>query len=265
MSDIGEECIDAGTVAASDTTAVPASATAEEIPEPAQGTEPSLTGTHASGTRRYRAFVSYRHAGVDSKVAAAIQKGLERFYVPKSARGTWGAARIAPVFRDKEELPVTAALGDDIDTALYNADALIVVCSPRTKESTWVAREIELYLKYHGRSRVFVVLAEGEPADVIPQRLLYETRRVTGPDGITRDELVEVEPLACDFRESARKERRAELTRLAAAILSVSFDSLNRRTQRRRMRIGMTIATIVTAVTLGVAGYKHVSGSRPGV
>lgn len=212
--------------------------------------------------RRYRAFVSYRHADVDSKVAAAVQRGLERFYVPRSVRGSWGSARIAPVFRDKEELPVSSALGSDIDAALRGADAFVLVCSPRTQESSWVAREIELFLKYHGRDRMFVVLAEGEPADVVPQRLLYETRQVEDDDGSVREQLVEIEPLACDFRASAKRERRTELTRLAAAILGVSFDTLNRRTQRRRARIGVAIAAVVTAVALGIAGYALWSNAR---
>lgn len=221
-----------------------------------------LSNSFSGEAPRYRAFVSYRHADIDSKVAAAVQSGLERFYVPRQLRGSWGSAHIAPVFRDKEELPVSSALGDDIDAALRGADAFVLICSPRTQESSWVARELDLYLKYHGRDRVFVVLAEGEPADVVPQRLLHETRQVEDTDGAVHEELVEVEPLACDFRESAKGERRTELTRLAAAMLDVSFDTLNRRAQRRRMRIGATIAAVVTAVALGIAGYALWSNSR---
>lgn len=198
----------------------------------------------------YRAFISYRHAEVDSAVAKAVQHGLERFWVPKSARGASGSARIAPVFRDKEELPVSSRLGDDIEAALRGADTLVVICSPRTQESNWVAREIETFLRWHDQDRVFVVLAEGEPYDVIPERLLFETRTITDPDGSTREERVEIEPLACDFRSAARRERRTELTRLAAAILDVSFDSLVRRTQRRRMRLMAAAMAITTTVAI---------------
>ena len=226
------------------------------------GGEQASLGSSGRDERRYRAFVSYRHADIDSKVAAAVQSGLERFHVPRQLRESGDSSHIAPVFRDKEELPVSSALGDDIDAALRSADSFVLICSPRTQESSWVAREIDLYLKYHGRDRIFVVLAEGEPADVVPQRLLYKTQQVTDPDGTTREVLVEAEPLACDFRESAKGERRTELTRLAAAILGVSFDSLNRRAQRRRMRIGASIAAVVTAVALGIAGYALWSNAR---
>ena len=202
---------------------------------------------------RYRAFISYRHAEVDSEVAAAVQRGLERFWVPKSARRNGEGTHIAPVFRDKEELPVSARLGDDIEGALRGAEALVVICSPRTSESSWVAREIETFLRWHDRDRVFVVLAEGEPYDVIPERLLYEEREVDDGAGGTRLERAEIEPLACDFRNHARAWRRTELTRLAAGVLEVSFDSLVRRAQRRRMRlmaVALALVTCVAAYTL---------------
>ena len=49
-------------------------------------------------------------------------------------------------------------------TALYNADYLIVICSTNTKKSTWVEREIEVFLQNHTMDRILTVLADGEPA-----------------------------------------------------------------------------------------------------
>ncbi len=207
----------------------------------------------SDATREYAAFVSYRHAEVDTAVARDVQHGLEGFHVPRDARERSGLGRIAPVFRDKEELPVSAALGDDIAHALAHAGALVVVCSPRTKESMWVAREIDTFLETHDRSRVFTVLAEGEPFEVIPERLLYDET-----DGVR----VELEPLSCDFRSEDRSQRRAELTRLAAAILGVSFDSLMRRAQRRRLRIAAAVAAAALVATTSVAAFALWSNAR---
>ena len=109
----------------------------------------------------YQAFVSYRHAEVDSAVARDVQRGLERFRIPPSMREELGIKRIAPVFRDKEELPVSSALGDDIAYTLEHSSSLVVVCSPRTKESQWVDREIRTFLQTHDRSCVFTVFATG--------------------------------------------------------------------------------------------------------
>ena len=71
---------------------------------------------------RYNAFISYRHSPVDSKIAAEIQRRLERFSVPRSLRKKTGKQKIGRIFRDKEELPITSDLNDDITEALANSD-----------------------------------------------------------------------------------------------------------------------------------------------
>ena len=130
----------------------------------------------------YNAFISYRHHPDDIRVAETIHRSLERFRVPGKIRAKYG--KITRLFRDKEELPITSDLNDDIDEALKNSDYLIVICSVHTRESIWVQREIELFLKSHHRSRVLTVLAGGEPYDVIPEILLHD--EVTDPvTGIT--------------------------------------------------------------------------------
>ena len=203
--------------------------------------------------KSYIAFVSYRHAEVDTAVARDVQRGLERFHVPRALRDKGAPARLAPVFRDKEELPVSAALGDDITDALARSGALVVVCSPRTQESTWVQREIETFLQTHDRSHVYTVLAEGDPSEVIPPQLLSETI-----DGVEHS----LEPLSCDFRSTRREDRRAELVRLAAAILDVSYDSLMKRDRRRRTRIAAVAACTALAVAAGIAGFALWSNAR---
>ncbi|WP_143003245.1 TIR domain-containing protein, partial [Butyrivibrio sp. INlla14] len=55
--------------------------------------------------------------------------------------------------------------------ALLNSEYLIVLCSKSTCLSTWVEREIKLFLQNHPRENVLTVLAEGEPQDVIPRIL----------------------------------------------------------------------------------------------
>ena len=162
----------------------------------------------------YNAFISYRHHPDDIRVAEEIHKGLERFKTPRAIKKrTGGAMRL---FRDKEELPITSHLTDDIYRALENSDFLIVICSPHTKESVWVQREIETFLRTHSRDKVLTVLAEGEPYDVIPDILLHEdvVDPITGQ--IRRQE---IEPLSCDWRMKKRKAIREELPRLAAPLL----------------------------------------------
>ena len=120
----------------------------------------------------YNAFISYRHHPDDIKVASDIHRSLERFHVPKDLRKQ--GKTITRLFRDKDELPITSSLTTDIYEALENSDYLIVICSIHTKESIWVQREIETFLKTHSRNKVLTVLASGEPYDVIPDILLRE-------------------------------------------------------------------------------------------
>ena len=55
----------------------------------------------------YKAFISYRHAKLDMKVAAEIQNRLERYTIPGSIRKEYGLKKIGSIFRDKDELPST--------------------------------------------------------------------------------------------------------------------------------------------------------------
>ena len=115
----------------------------------------------------YNAFISYRHAPRDMKVAEAIQKDLESFHIPKKFRDEAGTKSFH-IFRDKNELGTASDLSTEISNALDNSDFLIVICSTSVKESIWVTREITYFLKHHPRSHVLTVLADGEPEEIIP-------------------------------------------------------------------------------------------------
>ena len=198
----------------------------------------------------YNAFISYRHHPDDIRVAEEIHKGLERFKVPRAIKKrSSGPMRL---FRDKEELPITSHLTDDISRALENSDFLIVICSPHTKESVWVQREIETFLRTHSRDKVLTVLAEGEPYDVIPDILLHEdvVDPITGQ--IRRQE---IEPLSCDWRMKKRKAVREELPRLAAPLLHCAYDELRQRQRQYRMRRTVAAFSAALAASLGLTVY----------
>lgn len=184
----------------------------------------------------YNAFISYKHAPLDSKVAEHVQRNLEHYHIPSAIAKQTGKKKIERIFRDKDELPITSDLTDTISNALEKADFLIVICSPRTKESVWVDREIDFFLKTHDRSRVLTVLAEGEPVDVIPERLLYVEKEVTEYNGFTHKVKTPVEPLSCDYRMPLSRAKKEELPRLAAALIGCSYDELVRRQRAYKMR-----------------------------
>lgn len=200
----------------------------------------------------YNAFISYRHCPLDMKIAQEVQYQLEHLKVPAELAKQPGITKIEKVFRDKEELPITSDLNDDIAEALVNSDYLIVICSPRLKESRWCLKEIETFLKAHGRKKILTVLAEGDPYEVIPELLLQET--ITDPvTGECRE--VPVEPLSCDYRMPLRKARREELPRLAAVLLGCRYDDLRQRQKVYRQRRLMGLMALGLALAVGFGAY----------
>lgn len=199
----------------------------------------------------FNAFISYRHHPEDIKVAEQIHKGLERYKVPKAIKKkTGGKMRL---FRDKEELPISSNLTDDITKALRNSDFLIVICSTHVKESMWVQREIETFLQTHDHSRVLTVLVDGEdPYDIIPEILCSKE----GVDPVTGEKkMLPIEPLSCDWRVPKRKAYREELPRLAAALLGCGYDELRQRERQYRTRRLVTALSVVMALLIGFVGY----------
>ena len=195
----------------------------------------------------YNAFISYRHVPRDITVAEEVQRQLERFRIPAAIRKSTGISKIERIFRDKDELPISANLTDDIDFALKHSDYLIVICSPAVLESVWVAREIDLFLETHSEQQVLTVLSEGDPAQAIPPRLLQRRETVTLEDGSRQEVMVPAEPLSCDYRMSFRNARKKELPRLAAVMLGCSYDELVNRTRQYQTRRIAALASVLFA------------------
>ena len=210
---------------------------------------------------KYDAFISYRHAPMDIEVSEQIHKRLESIRVPRSIRKSSGKRKIERVFRDQEELTVSSSLSDEILTALDQSEYLIVICSPRTPESEWVANEVSYFIKAHGRERILPVIIEGEPKDSFPKPLLFEEKREVDVHGESYVYEAIAEPFAADYRapdSRARKRRiKKDILRLAAPILGCRYDDLKQRhrdQKNRRIAIGAT-AFAVLAVLFGSYNY----------
>lgn len=206
---------------------------------------------------KYDAFISYRHCELDQFVAITLHKELEAFKLPKviarqlEAKGNT-KKKIERVFRDRDELPITNNLADPITNALRNSEFLLVICSPRLKESLWCRKEIETFISMHGREKVFAVLIEGEPADSFPEELLYAEKLITDEDGVEHIIKEPVEPLAADVRgktkSEIRKKIKEEILRLAAPMFDCSYDDLKQRHRERAIRRIIATAGTVSAV-----------------
>lgn len=209
----------------------------------------------------YDAFISYRHTEPDKFIAENLHKMMEAFKPPKSVLSKENTRKkIERVFRDRDELPLASNLEDPIVHALENSEYLIVICSPRLRESMWCKKEIQTFISLHGRKRVLAVLVEGEPEDSFPEELLYDEVTVTNADGTTSVERVPVEPLAADVRgvdnKARKKALKSEILRLLAPMFNVGYDDLKQRHREQRIKKILTLSIAGGALGLAIGIYS---------
>ena len=99
--------------------------------------------------KKYLAFISYRHKHDDSEAALGFRKGIEGYHMPRES----GLPKRRRVFRDTDELPTSADLGEDIEKALEDSEYLISLCSEEYVKSLWCLREVEIFLELGRRDR----------------------------------------------------------------------------------------------------------------
>ena len=203
---------------------------------------------------KYDAFISYRHLEKDMYVAKKVHRALETIKIPKKIQKEIGRKKINRVFRDQEELPIGSDLGANIEAALKEAAFLVVICSPQTKESAWVMKEIDTFIEMHGRKNILAVLVDGEPWESFPYQILSDENG--NP----------VEPLAADVRGATKREinkkLKTETMRLAASIIGVDYDDLKQRHRERQMRRNVSIAAGVATVAVMFGLYTAYNLSK---
>ena len=217
-----------------------------------------------SGDFKYWAFISYSHA--DEVWAKWLHRTLETYRVPSALVGQPSRngpvpRRVFPMFRDREELPTSASLSENISDALARSRYLIVICSVRAAVSRWVNEEVKAF-KALGRSdRILCLIVDGEPnASDIPDSGQLEcfpkaVRFEVSPAG----ELLadRTEPIAADVRAGKDGKANARL-KLLAGILGVNYNSLRQREKRRRIwrRIAVGAGACAVLALLSMVWYR---------
>lgn len=216
---------------------------------------------------RYRAFLSYSHH--DDAVVRILHRKLETFRVPRALRNAHGKAlpaRLAPVFRDRDELASSSQLSHSIETALDESQALVVVCSPASAGSAYVNDEIAWFRRHHPERPVLAFVVAGDPGadprmqvdpDAIPQDrqpafpLMLALADVDAPDGALG------EPLAADARPQGDG-FDAALLKLVAGLLGVRYDELRRREHKRRQRFFalVSVASLLLATVFAALAWQ---------
>jgi tetratricopeptide (TPR) repeat protein len=199
---------------------------------------------------RYTAFLSYSHK--DAAAAGRVHRRLETYRMPRRLVGAETARgpvpeRLAPIFRDREELPAATDLSATVRAALAQSGALIILCSPAAAASLWVAEEIETFRTLHPDRPILAAVLNGDPPDCFPAAL-----RAFGRDGTWH------EPLATDLRRH-RDGPRLGLLKLVAGITGVGLDALVQRDANRRVRRVMAVTGVALVAMLAMLALALVA------
>jgi len=210
---------------------------------------------------KYWAFISY--SSKDKDYARWLIKKIETYRIPSNLVGlktSYGEIpkRIYPLFRDRDELRVSANLGDELDKALVASKFLMVICSPHSADpSSWVNKEIIRFKTLANEQNIIALIVSGEPnatdkgspeTECFPHAL----RHTVNKDGIVTTD--REEPLAADITRDAdtpRESKRRALLKIIARIIEVDFDTLEMRDKkRRRQRFFLTLLITFSIVLI---------------
>ena len=165
--------------------------------------------------------------------------------------------RLAPIFRDREDLSSAADLNVKVQESLTGSEALIVICSPAAAQSRWVGEEIKHFRSLGNANRILALIVDGDPQASDPDQQCFPTALTTAADGSLS------EPLAADLRKWADGKHLARL-KIIAGLLGIRLDDLRRRDMQRRFRRRLTAVLTGTAIILltGALTYSTVMSRK---
>jgi hypothetical protein len=194
--------------------------------------------------KTYRAFISYSQQ--DEAWGRRLHNWLESYRVPEGVvAGLPPSRRLGRFFRDDEEMAAAANIATIVERSIESSETLIVICSPRSARSKWVAAEIRHFRKTGREGKIFAVIIDGVPNSGDPETECFPQQLRAGVDPEDPHALP-IEPLGLDLRKEGRSRACA---RLAAGLLGVEFDDLWQRDRRRADARQKLILTASTAAT----------------
>lgn len=103
---------------------------------------------------KYAAFISYSRTA-DRAIAIALRSALRSLAKP------WYRLEAVSIFRDDSELSANSALDHSIEEALDASEFLILLASPESARSTYVAGEVAHFLGKRDASKILIVVTGG--------------------------------------------------------------------------------------------------------
>ena len=200
--------------------------------------------------KKYFAFISYQRN--DEEWAKWLADQLEHFHLPLTLNGRDDLPKdLRPIFRDIDEL-AAGNLPQQIHQALNSSKNLIVVCSPNSAKSSWVNKEVEMFIGMGKLDNIFPFIIDGvafsknEDEECLPEALrkLSDDKERLGAnvkdykDGPQRP--CKDCPLPKDNSDDKNqgnineKGRDAAVVKIIAGMLGIGFDTLWQRYEKEK-------------------------------
>ncbi|MEU0882319.1 hypothetical protein ABZ345_27220 [Lentzea sp. NPDC005914] len=194
-----------------------------------------------SDEKVFAAFISYSHA-TDHELGPLLQEGIEKFAKP------WYRPRARRVFLDNSVLAAESDLTQAILDGLANAENFLLLASPASARSRWVAKEVAWWLENRDRRSLFVLLTDGEA--VWDNGILDKERTTALPEvlhDIPEPRCVDLRVVRADPRDPGWESVLADVV---APLDGIEKSELIGHHVRERRRTRRTVAATISVLTV---------------
>lgn len=196
----------------------------------------------------------------DRDIALRLLKSLKRYHLPGDIRLPDRRAYRNLILYEVREGDLAAKASstdssspskDSLDnTLLERSRFLLLICSPDAKNSPAFLEKMRAFKSLPQGNNIIPVLVRGEPYEAMPGDFI-EQRLVTYilPDKSLGQRLETIEPIAADLRpqplRSTKKLLRYETVRIAASVLGLHPNYLERRQEKRERRMVLSLVGLI--------------------
>jgi hypothetical protein len=203
----------------------------------------------------YDAIICYVDHNFDRQAAKTLRDQIVRYIPPRKGFEKNVRERFDQIYIETIEEVQQAGLTDATRLLLDISEFLIVVCSPRAKDSVRLKEIVEYFKSLGKEERILPLLIESEPSQAFPPALFGE-RTISLPNSRGEIEQVKVEPLATDIRTRSVRKSLARIRqmrlKIIAAMIGCSYDDLEQRHLKRVRQRVIVVTSLIAAVALGL-------------
>lgn len=181
-------------------------------------------------TQGYRFFAFISYSSADAQWGKRVQRRLEGYRMPSTlcSEHGWERKPMKPVFFAPTDIQ-PGDLDEELKGRLRTSRNLIVIASPRSAQSEWVAKEIAYFHSLPQGKNIFFFIVAGKPMSGDPQTECYNSIIF---------ELGMGEPLGVNIQEKIYRlpwlNRDRAYIQLITKLLGIEFDALWQRHRRRQ-------------------------------